>query len=484
MTQSQELGRIPPQAIELEEAVLGACLLNANLINEVIDKLKPEIFYKQQHVTIWNAITDIYNSGKVPDLLTLHQKLKATNQIESVGVSYLSQLTNKGSYGSEVILMQNIDELLNQYMRRELIKISYETSYKAYDETIDVSDVISTTELELSRITDKVIKKDFSKVASIYRDFARSLDEKIRLRNQGIHTEIVSGFPQLDRLTGGLHKSDFIIIAARPSMGKTAFALTIARNVAVRFNRAVGIFSLEMSSEQLLTRIISMETHIPSSRIRDARLDPEDFAKMNKAGEFINCNLFIDDTAGITVTELRAKSRRMKAKHSIELIIVDYVQLIRVGSNAKKNQNREQDVSEISRSIKEIAKELNIPVIALSQISRAVESRAVKRPQLSDLRESGSLEQDADVVQFIHRPEYYNVMQDEKGNSTENLAEIITAKNRNGEIGDEVIYFDKPYTEFLPDIPGSMNNDLHVMQPVLNPNRQFESHRDDDVTPF
>lgn len=480
MNQLQDFGRIPPQAIELEEAILGACLLNSNLINEIIDKLKPEVFYKSQHQTIWNAITDIYSAGQVPDGLTVFQRLKATNKIESVGVSYFAKLTDKGAYGSEVILMQNVNNVLNQYMRRELIRLNQETSDKAYDETLDVFDVISATELEISRITDKVIRKDFGKVSSIFREFTRTLEEKIRLRNQGIHTEVVTGFPQLDRLTGGLHKSDFIIIAARPSMGKTAFALTIVRNVAVRFNRAVGMFSLEMSANQLISRLISMETHIPSSRLRDARIDSSDFEKINNASGLINANMFIDDTAGITITELRAKARRMKAKHNIELIIIDYVQLVRVGSNAKKNQNREQDVSEISRSLKEIAKELNIPVIALSQMSRAIESRAVKSPQLSDLRESGSLEQDADVVQFIHRPEYYKITQDENGNSTENLAVIITAKNRNGEIGDEVIYFDKTYTEFVPEFPGSINNDLPVMRPTLNPNRQFEAQGNED----
>lgn len=482
MTQLQDLSRIPPQAIELEEAILGACLLNSNLINEIIDKLKPDVFYKTQHQTIWNAIIDIYNDGQNVDILTVTHKLKAKNEIESVGGAYyLAKLTNNVPNSCKVD--EYVIFVIEKYMRRELIRLNQETLDKAYDESLDVFDVISATELEISRITDKVIKKDYGKVSSIFREFTRTLEEKIRLRNHGIHTEIVTGFPQLDRLTGGLHKSDFIIIAARPSMGKTAFALTIARNVAVRFNRAVGIFSLEMSATQLISRLISMETHIPSSRLRDARLDSSDFEKINKAGSLINANMFIDDTAGITITELRAKARRMKAKHSIELIIVDYVQLIRVGSNAKKNQNREQDVSEISRSLKEIAKELNIPVIALSQMSRAIESRTVKRPQLSDLRESGSLEQDADVVQFIHRPEYYKIMQDENGNSTENLAEIITAKSRNGEIGDEVIYFDKAYTEFVPEFPGSVNNDLPVMQPTLNPNRQFEAQMNEEA-PF
>lgn len=480
---NEYLGLVPPQAIDIENGIIGRVLTNGEQLNEIIDKLKPEVFYKDSNQVIWDAIISLYNSGINIDMLTVVQKLRDIGQLERVGGAYaLAQLTNNIPLTVNIVNLALI--VLEQYMRRELIRESQEAMQMAYDASNDIFEVLSSAEYKISSISQKSIRKDFQKLASVYKDFTHDLSEKMSMREKGISTEIVSGFPKLDVALGGFHIPDLIIIAGRPSMGKTALGLTFARNIAVQFDRPVGVFSLEMSAKQLVSRLTSMETKVESSRLRDARLDSIDFEKIMNANRLINSKIFIDETPGITITELRAKARRMKAKHGVQIIFIDYIQLMS-GVNDKNNQIREQEISYISRSLKTLAKELEMPIVALSQLSRAVETRGgLKKPQLSDLRESGAIEQDADVVIFPYRPEYYKIMEDEYGNSTEGLTELIIAKNRNGELSSPVIYWDKIHTEFVNDNPLDKNPPSVNNVKPLAPSSRFESNKDEEKIPF
>jgi replicative DNA helicase len=479
MTQRKQLtlptdyGRIPPQATDLEEAVIGAVLLDSSKIDEVIDRLKPEAFYKNENRIVWNRIVQLYQQGTNIDTLTVINSLRDKKELNDAGgVMHVSKYSSSVQYNTP--LLQHALIIIERYMGRELIRLCSQLESSAYDTSNDIFDVVSKAELSISEITNSVIKKDFAKIARVYSDVIKEMEEKETRKKLGLTLDLVTGFPNIDRASGGLHKSDLIILAARPSMGKTAFALTIARNVAVTFGHSVGVFSLEMSSKQLVTRLMSMETKIESSRLRDSRLSPDDWAKINTANALINSKIFIDDTPSITLIELKAKARRMKAKHGIELLIVDYLQLM-----TGPGENRTQEVSAISQGLKAVAKELDIPVIALSQLSRALEIRPNKRPILSDLRESGAIEQDADIVWFLYRPEKYGIIEDDAGNDVTQLAEVITAKNRNGETGTEKAYFIKEFTEFVPDPPVVNQIETVYVQPALNPNRQFESDRDE-----
>jgi len=431
-------GKLPPQAIDLEEAVLGALMLEKNPVNDVIDILKPESFYKEPHQKIYGAIVDLFGASEPIDILTVTNKLRSKGELDLVGGPfYISQLTNRVASTAHAETHARI--IAQKYIMRELIRISGETIRNAYDETTDVFDLLDRAESELYGVAEGNIRKNYDSMSQIMK---QAIDQIEQAQNQGDGISgINSGFTELDRITAGWQRSDMIVIAARPGMGKTAFVLSMARNSAVQFNHPVAIFSLEMNSIQLVNRLISSETQIPGDKLRKGNLERHEYEQLHaRIGPLSKAPIFIDDTPALSIFELRAKARRLKQQHDIDLIIIDYLQLMTAGSS--KAGNREQEISTISRSIKEIAKELNVPIIALSQLSRSVETRGGdKRPMLSDLRESGAIEQDADIVTFIYRPEYYGITSDEEGNSTNNTGEIIIAKHRNGSLGSVNLKF-------------------------------------------
>lgn len=444
---SLEHGRMQPQALDLEEAVLGAMMLEKEAVNTAIDILQPKSFYKDSHQKIFAVIQDLFQRSEPIDLLTITNALKQRGELEVVGGPYyITQLTNRVASAANVEFHARI--IAQKYIQRELIRISTEIITDAYDETTDVFSLLDKAESGLFTVTEGNIRKNYDSMSTLIRSAIKQIEQA--KGHEGNVIGVPSGFTDLDRMTSGWQPSDLIILAARPAMGKTAFALTLARNAAVDFQKPVAVFSLEMSSLQLVTRLISGESELSSGKLRSGNLRNDEIEQIHaKIGGLAEAPIFIDDTPGISVFELRAKARRLKSQHDIQLLLVDYLQLMTAGGEGSKTGNREQEISTISRSLKSIAKELNIPVIALSQLSRAVESRGGdRRPQLSDLRESGSIEQDADMVMFINRPEYYGFTQDESGASTEGIAHIIIAKHRNGAVGDVTLKFRKELAKF------------------------------------
>jgi replicative DNA helicase len=445
----QDLGKIPPQATDLEEAVLGAIMLEKDAIVSVIDILKPESFYKDTHRIIFEAIRTLSMNLQPIDLLTVTEELKKGGQLDLVGGPYfLTQLTTKVASSAHVEYHARI--VAQKYIQRELIRVSSDIQEKAFDTTQDVDELLDFAESELFEVAFSNIKKETLRIDVVI-DKALKRMEELSAKEAGL-SGVPSGFTRLDRITSGWQPSDLVIVAARPSMGKTAFMLSMARNMAVEHNRPVAIFSLEMSSLQLVNRLIVAETELSAEKIRNGKLEKYEWEQLEiKLKSLLKAPVFIDDTPAISVFELRAKARRLKLEHKIELLVVDYLQLM---SGPPDTQgNREQEVSSISRSLKAIAKELDIPIIALSQLNRSVELRSGdKRPQLSDLRESGAIEQDADIVIFIHRPEKYGLTEDSDGRSTIGMAEIIIAKHRNGAIGDIQLRFRAEQARFTePD---------------------------------
>ena len=428
---SLQKGKIPPQAIDLEEVVLGAMLIDKKGVDEVIDILKPEAFYKQSHQYIFSAIKSLFEDGQPIDLLTVSSYLKKEKRLESIGGDFqLIQLTQKVSSSAHIEYHSRI--VLQKYIQRSLIQISTEIIEEAYDESTDVFDLLDNAESKLYEVTQGNINKSSESAQNLVIQAKKRIEE---IANQKGLSGIPSGFAELDELTSGWQPSDLIIVAARPGMGKTALTLSMARNITVEQNIPVAFFSLEMSSVQLITRLISSETELSSEKLRTGRLEQYEWEQLNvKVKALEKAPLFIDDTPSLSIFDLRAKARRLSSQHGIKLIVVDYLQLMTSGSS-NKTGNREQEISSISRNLKALAKELNIPVIALSQLSRAVETRGgTKRPLLSDLRESGAIEQDADIVSFIYRPEYYGIDEwdDETNSPTKGQAEFIVAKHRNG----------------------------------------------------
>jgi replicative DNA helicase len=428
-----DYGKLPPQVKELEEAVLGAVMIEQNAINEVIDILKDESFYVDSHQRIWRAIRLLFQNQAPIDLLTVTEQLKKNGDLDAAGGPfYVAQLTNK--IGSAANVEYHARLIAEKYIQRQLISTSSEIIKDAYEDSTDVFDLLDKAEKNLFAIAENSLKRNSEDIGSILMGELKEID--IRMENTEDHLNgVASGFLDLDRTTGGWQKSDLIIVAARPAMGKTAFTLALARNAAVDHKKGVAIFSLEMSSVQLVQRLMSMETQIPSDKIRKGNLLPYEYTQLtSKIDNLKSAPIFIDDTPAINVFELRSKCRRLKQQHDIQLVVIDYLQLMS-GSIDGKSGNREQEISQISRSLKGLAKELQIPVIALSQLSRAVETRGGdKKPILSDLRESGAIEQDADIVIFLYRGEYYGLEQDAEGNSTKDVAEVIIAKHRNGPV--------------------------------------------------
>ncbi len=443
--ESPEYGKLQPQAVDLEEAVLGALLLDKEALTDVIDILKKESFYKESHQLIFKAILELFERSEPIDILTVTQELKKQGNLDVVGGAfYISQLTNRVASSAHVESHARI--ISQKHIQRELIKISSDTIKDAYDETIDVFDLLDSAEGRLFEVAEGNIRKSYEDMGKLLHKAVKKLEE---ISKQDGTSGVPSGFRDLDRLTGGFQPSDMVVIAARPGMGKTAFVLSLARNAAVDFKRGVAVFSLEMSSLQLVNRLIASETQIPAEKLKKGTLEPYEWEQLNsRIGKLTNAPIYINDTPGLSVFELRAQCRRLKAEKDIQLVIIDYLQLMSGSGDSKGN--REQEISTISRAIKGIAKELSVPVLALSQLSRAVETRGGdKRPQLSDLRESGAIEQDADMVMFIYRPEYYGILQDEEGNSTQGLGELIIAKHRNGATDDVKVKFENHLAKFV-----------------------------------
>lgn len=440
-------GRVQPQAANLEEAVLGALMLDKDALVVVIDILRPESFYKEAHQHIYKAICELFEKSLPVDLLTVTERLRSMGMLEAAGGPYyLVQLTNRVASAANVEYHARI--VAQKFIQRELIRVSTETIRDAYDETSDVFDLLDRSEQGLFEITERSLSRGYQGMNTLVTMAMKQLEEMAG-KEEGL-TGVPTGFTALDRVTSGWQPSDLIIVAARPGMGKTSFTLAVARNAAIDFQKPIAFFSLEMSSLQLVNRLISMETEISSEKMRQGKLEDYEWQQLySQVEKLSSVPIYIDDTPGISVFELRAKCRRLKMQHNIQMIVIDYLQLMTAGGDSKGGGNREQEISAISRSLKGLAKELNVPVIALSQLSRAVETRGgSKRPQLSDLRESGAIEQDADIVSFIYRPEYYQILEDEDGNSLKGIGEIIIAKHRNGSLESVRLKWDGQYAKF------------------------------------
>ena len=469
-----DLGKLPPQALDLEESVLGALMLEKDALTNVIDILKPENFYKDANKEIYQSIIDLFNDSEPIDLLTVTSQLKKNGKLEYVGGSfYVTQLTTRVNSASNIEYHARI--ILEQSIKRQLIEVSGEVQKEAYEDTTDVFDLLDNTEQSLFDISESHIRKNYSQVKGLMKEAINELQAK-KTRKDGI-TGVPSGFIDLDNITSGWQPSDLVIIAGRPSMGKTAFVLSMMRNASIDHEMPIALFSLEMSSLQIVNRLISSEAELDSDKIKKGNLKDYEWQQLlHKTDQLNNAKIFIDDTPALSILELRAKSRRLKSQHDIQCIIVDYLQLMS-GEYGKSSGNREQEIASISRSLKAIAKELNVPVLALSQLSRAVETRGGdKRPVLSDLRESGSIEQDADMVLFIYSADRYDITEDEDGNLTAGVAEVLLRKNRNGPTGKVKLKFIERFAKFA-DM--SSNDEMTTNKFQSKANGNFNSEKND-----
>lgn len=452
-----DVGKLPPQAPDLEMAVLGAIMLEKKAINEVSDLLTADSFYVDAHSRIYAACIALNKRGNPIDILTVVNELKSRSELEIVGGAYyVSTLTNRvaGSYNIEY----HSRVVQQKYIQREMIRLATETIRDCFEDSCDVLDALDIHEKGLTKISLGISKgKEAQTVADVWHELEKK--NTALLKKDGV-IGVASGLTEIDKLTGGWQKTDLIVIAARPAMGKTALALCMARNAALDFKKPTLVFSLEMSTSQLVTRLVASETKEYIKNFTRNGIEPSKFFEhQNTCSKLIDSPLYIDDTPSLTLTELRAKARRMARLHKIELIVIDYIQLM---SGEGSKGNRENEISTISRGLKSLAKELNIPIIVLSQLNRQVESRAGdKRPQLSDLRESGAIEQDADIVGFLHRPEYYGINEYEGGRSTKGVAEFIIKKHRNGDIDTAEIAFINRLTRF-EDLPIEANGQVEL----------------------
>lgn len=440
--------RVPPQNIEAEQAVLGAMLIDKEAIAKATEVLSADDFYREAHRVIFSAMLELYNKNEAVDMVTVTEILKRDNKLEDIGgIAYITSLANVVLTAANV--KYHADIVAEKSVLRQLVRVSTEIAAMGYEANEDVGTLLDTAESRILEISNRKKKNDFTAINDILMDSVQSIESL--LQNKGGLTGLPAGFADLDKLTSGLHPSDFIILAARPSMGKTALALNIVQNVALRAHKVIGgeprsvaFFSLEMSKEQLVNRMLCAEAGIDSQRLRVGEMHDEDWTHLWDACDTMSrAKIYIDDTAGITAMDMRSRARRLKAEHGLDLIVVDYLQLMQGSGKRNNSGDRQQEVSEISRSLKALARELDVPVLALSQLSRSVESRQVKRPMLSDLRESGSLEQDADIVAFLYREDYYNP-------DTENKhTELIIAKHRNGPVDTVNLFFQKQFTKFV-----------------------------------
>ena len=474
---SLQKGKLPPQAVDLEEVVLGAMMIDKKGVDEVIDILQPEAFYKESHQLIFNAIISLFEKQEPIDIKTVSFQLKKDGNLNSVGGDYyLIELSQKVSSSAHIEFHSRI--ILQKFIQRKLISISNDIIEDSYDETSDVFDLLDKAESKIYDISQRNLKKNTQSAEDLVLAAKKKIEEISK--KEGL-SGIASGFGEIDRLTSGWQPSDLIIVAARPGMGKTAFTLSMARNITVENNIPVAFFSLEMSAIQLITRLISSETGLNSEKLRTGKLEKFEWQLLNvKVTNLENAPLYIDDTPSLSIFELRAKARRLSSQYGIKLIVVDYLQLMTLGSS-QKSGNREQEISTISRNLKALAKELDIPIIALSQLSRAVELRGgTKRPILSDLRESGAIEQDADIVSFLYRPEYYKIDEwdDEERSPALGQAEFIVAKHRNGGLSSIKLKFINSLGKF--ENLSAFENPFEYQSKIntdkkVNPDQAFES---------
>lgn len=468
------IGKKPPQAIDMEEAVLGAMMIDKKGLNETIEILQQEFFYRPEHGFIFEAISTLFNESQPIDLLTVSNQLKKEGQLEKVGGDYyLALLTQKVSSSAHIEYHARV--IQEKYVFRKLIEISSTIIEKSYDDTTDIFDLLDECESEIFKITDGSIKTSYQDSKSLVSQAVKQI--KAMSQKEGM-SGVPSGFTKVDKVTSGWQNSDLVILAARPGMGKTAFVLSMAKNITVEHQMPVAVFSLEMSSVQLITRLIVGETGIESDKIKKGKLTDAEWKQLyTKVKGLENAPLYIDDTPALNVFDLRAKCRRLVSQHGVRLIIIDYLQLMTAKNSSG---NREQEISTISRSLKAIAKELNVPVIALSQLSRAVETRGgSKRPLLSDLRESGAIEQDADIVSFIYRPEYYKLetWDDEEATPCTGQAEFIIAKHRNGALENIRLRFIANQAKFA-----DLNDNQFMGAPVVMQSSMNDSPFDDGIS--
>ena len=438
---------VQPQAVEIERVVLGALMVDSDAFSVVSELLKPETFYEPRHQKIYEAIRNMNMDERPVDIMTLNDELSKMGEIDKVGgVDYLMEISSQVASAAHVESHARI--LAEKYMQRQLIHFAGDIETKAYDSSVDVDELMQQAEGSLFQISQNNMKQDFTQVAPVVKNAVEILQRAAS--NKGGLTGIPTGYTGMDEITSGWQASDLVIIAGRPAMGKTSFALSIAKNVAVDYGVPIGFFSLEMNNVQLVNRLISNVCEVSGRKILNGQLDPSDWERLDKRiGRLTDAPIYVDDTPGLSVFELRTKARRLVREKGVKIIMIDYLQLM--NANGMKFGSRQEEVSTISRSLKGLAKELDIPVLALSQLSRNVENREGlegKRPQLSDLRESGAIEQDADMVLFVHRPEYYHIYQDEKGNDLHGMAQIIIAKHRKGSTGDVLLNFRGEFTRF------------------------------------
>jgi replicative DNA helicase len=444
---ANEFGKLPPQAPELEEAVLGAIMLETDAYSMVQEIIKPECFYKVAHQKIFSAIQTLAVHQQPVDMHTVTEQLRKDGTIDEIGGPYyITLLTAKVNSAAHLEYHARI--IVQKYLARELIRISSDIQTKAFDDKTDVDDLMQEAEGMLFEVSQRNLKKDVVQINPVIQEARNRMI--MAAEKQGA-SGVPSGFHSLDKITSGWQRSDLIIIAARPAMGKTAFILSMAKNMAVDYNTPVGVFSLEMSNVQLVNRLIMNVCQLEGEKIKNGQLDRYEWEKFDRdITQLMDAPVYIDDTPSLSIFELRSKARRLVKEHKVQCIIIDYLQLM--NASGMSFGSREQEVSIISRSLKGLAKELDIPIIALSQLNRGVEGRTGldgKRPQLSDLRESGAIEQDADMVCFIHRPEYYKLTEDAQGNSLIGIAEILVAKHRNGATGDIQLKFKNTYAKFI-----------------------------------
>ncbi len=475
-----EAGKVPPQALDVEEAVLGALLIEPAVVPEVLDSLIAECFYKEAHRKIFSAISSLSSKHFPVDTYTVMEELKKTSSLEEVGGAYyLGYLASK--VGAAAHVDYHVKILLQKYIQRELITISAEVQRDSFDDSLPVDDLLDTAQQKLFSLAEKNMKRETRAVMDVLKVAIEKI-EADQARTDGL-SGVPSGFTGIDKMTLGWQASDLVIVAARPAMGKTAFVLTMARNMAVEHKVPIAFFSLEMSSEQLVKRLLVSETGLSSEQIRGGKkLKEYELIQLHeRIKDLASAPLYIDDTPSLSIYEFRSKARRLCRSAGVKMIIIDYLQLM-TGPPELRGM-REQEVSNISRSLKAIAKELDIPIIALSQLSRAVETRGGnKRPQLSDLRESGAIEQDADIVMFIHRPDYYG-MEDE--NAERGKAEIIIAKHRNGATGDVPMRFRASEARFVDANDSNVYEDMSLESGMNHQSVPYSDNSEfDQQSPF
>ena len=449
---------LQPQALEVERAVLGALMNDRDAYAVVCEILSPESFYEQRNQLIYSAIRDLSLAEKPVDVLTVTDELERQGCLDKVGGAiYIADLSNKVASSANIEYHARI--IAHKFLARQLISFASEIETKAFDGSMDIDDLMQEAEGSLFELSRRNMKKDYTQIDPVISN-AVEVIQKAAANKDGL-TGVPTGYHKLDNITSGWQASDLVIIAGRPAMGKTSFALSMAKNIAADYKVPMAFFSLEMSNVQLVNRLISNCCEIQGSKILNGQLKPDEWERLDKRlNNLIGSPLYVDDTPGLSVFELRTKARRLVRDHGVKIIMIDYLQLM--NANGMRFSSRQEEVSTISRSLKQIAKELDIPILALSQLNRGVESREGlegKRPQLSDLRESGAIEQDADMVLFVHRPEYYHIYQDENGRDLHVMAQIIIAKHRKGATGDVLLNFRGEFTRF--ENPEDTNSNLN-----------------------